>query len=378
MTFFNKIIVILSTLGMICLIANCKLRSENHVSATGNANKTKRLDQLYFLIHGFCYAEMAYHKDERDIDAQFKNYLKREKKCAQRWRSKLNDLSDTEALIIIPWHDEKNGPASDYNSLAASILGDRCFILDWADPLDNAFWSDNSDDFCAAVSGEFKSALVQQKDRWNKEELLTALHSLACCRQFNSMLKERGYYFDKRKVNAESWGASFDGCVTKYSLNLRRILGLSNVIEINFDMTVPDAFFLLEPISTECILLTNGLRLYIFKAADQTIALYTMTLHSLENQAVFVKLKFTPKQVTIKSKQGIRLWPQPEKYHLPNASIGCYEPPQKVVKFENGRLYVPVSAGFVYRLTKAPAYIFAGPEITCDEFRAILMRAEIG
>ena len=224
---------------------------------------------------------------------------------------------------------------------------------------------------------EFKSAFVQQKMRWNKEELSTALHCLACCRQLHVMLAERGYWFDEKEVSAESWGASFEGCVAKYTLTMRRMLNLSNVVEIDYGMTVPDAFFLLDATHAEWVLLDNRLRLFLFKVGNQAIALYTLTAHSLADQVSYVALPCDPQKVTVKSKQGIRLWPQPEVYALPSAPCGYYEPPQELVRFADGRLYAPVSAGFVYRLAKAPAYIFAPPDMPYAEFRGTLMSAEL-
>ena len=46
-------------------------------------------------------------------------------------------------------------------------------------------------------------------------------------------------------------------------------------------------------------------------------------------------------------------------------------------QYENNRLIIPVSAGFVYRLAKAPAYIFANSEMPYHEFKEILLNAEI-
>ncbi len=339
--------------------------------------KLKKLNRFYFLIHGLCYAEMTYEKNERDLDTNLKRYLEHENKCARKWRSGLKDLDKNEALIIIPWHGHENGPASQFNSFAASVLGDRCFILDSPDSFNPSFWSNKDDAFYEAISSELKSALIYQKDQWNDEELHTALHSLACCRQLDVLLRERGFYYDKSKVTSEGWGASFDGCVTKYTLNIRRILGLSNVIEINFNMTVPDALFLLDTVFRESVILKNGLRLFLFQSEDQAIGLYTMTSQSLENRAVFIKLKLNQNQLTVKSKQGIRLWPNPEIYHLPQSAIGHYEPEQKLVTYENNKLILPVSAGFVYRLAKAPTYIFANSEMTYHDFKEILINAEI-
>jgi hypothetical protein len=189
------------------------------------------------------------------------------------------------------------------------------------------------------------------------------------------MLDERGYRLDET-ATAQAWGASFDGCVTKYSLIFRRLLGLKSAVEIVFGLTTPDAAFLLDIAECDTVLLNDKLRLFIFRLPEGAIALYTATSHSLADRPAMVRIDIDPGAVTVKSKQGIRLWPEPEPYHLPTAPAGCYEPPQQVVKLDNGALCVPVSAGFVYRLAKAPAYIFSPPDMPYDSFRQVLIKAE--
>jgi hypothetical protein len=191
------------------------------------------------------------------------------------------------------------------------------------------------------------------------------------------MLEERGYSFDPDAVIAEGWGASFDGCVTKYTLNLRRMLGLANVVEIDFGMTVPDARFLLDASWCECLPLGNGLRLFLFTIGGSTVGLYSLTTSSLADRPAYTKLTGAPDAITVKSKQGIRLWPQPEIYSLSAVPQGYEEPPQVVVKHEGGALYVPASAGVVYRLAKAPAYVFMPNEMPYTEARAFLASAEM-
>jgi hypothetical protein len=165
--------------------------------------------------------------------------------------------------------------------------------------------------------------------------------------------------------------------VTKYTLYLRRTLGLANTVEIDFGATVPDARFLLAATAAECVVLANGLRLFRFSGGGRAFALFTFTQHSLADRPAQVRLRCDPRQLEVRSKQGIRLWPEPETYHLPAAPPECYEPPLAVVTAGAGEIRVPVSAGLVYRLAKAPAYIFAPPGMSDSEFRGILTTAEL-
>jgi hypothetical protein len=57
------------------------------------------------------------------------------------------------------------------------------------------------------------------------------------------------------------------------------------------------------------------------------------------------------------------------------APTGYGEPPQQVVTKRGDLLHVPVSAGLVYRLAKAPAYLFLPAGLPLAEARAMLMAA---
>lgn len=343
----------------------------------GDEDGVRTLKKLHFLIHGFCYAEMACGRVPGTLGDPAACYLERENKCAERWRSELNGFASTEGLVIIPWPGNSLGPLLAYHALAVSTLGDRCFILDCPDCLASQFWSEQDKDFRHAILAELQAAFVQQNLKCNKEELVTDLHCLACSRRLEILFRERGYSLDRTSVVADSWGASFDGCVTKYTLTLRRMLGLSNIIEINYGLTVPDASFLVNIMEGECILVAGGLRLFIFRDGGQLIALFTLTAHSLADRPVHVKLPIAAARYTVRSKQGIRLWPNPETYMLPAAPLEYREPAQQLVRSERGVLYVPVSAGFGYRLAKAPAYLFAPTQMPYTEFRDVLLSAEL-
>lgn len=163
--------------------------------------------------------------------------------------------------------------------------------------------------------------------------------------------------------------------MTKYSLNLRRILGLANVVEIPYPMTVPDASFLLDATSLECLRLSDGMRVFIFQTADQLMALYMATAYSLDDEAARVRVPLDPAEVVVRSKQGIRLWPAPEAYLLTGVPAGYEEAPQQVVSAQEGGLVLPVSAGLVYRLARAPVFVLAPPGTPNVDFRQRLLRA---
>jgi hypothetical protein len=326
-----------------------------------------KLRQISFMIHPFCYSWAE------GGDAWAQPYLAREKACARRWYERLGTFPEDAALAIIP--ASRTGPTADYHAAACNVLGDRCFLLDAPDCHAPQFWSDGDPD--GGLLHEIRMALVGQRMAWNKEELYDALHAYACCRQFCTLLGERGLTFDRHTVAAEAWGESFDGCVTKYSLTLRRALGLSRTVAIDFNLSVPDARFLLDASLRDGVLLRDGIRLFIFDSDNQWIGLYTLTEHSLADEPTYVTLPAHPTPLTVRSKQGLRLWPQPEDYVLRDVPAGYHEPPQSVVTLLANTLRVPASAGVAYRLAKAPVYVFLPREMSYAEASAILTSASV-
>lgn len=155
------------------------------------------------------------------------------------------------------------------------------------------------------------------------------------------------------------------------------MLGLAEPVAINFDLTVPDAAFLLGARLRDCLRRDEGTQLFLFEHGDQFLGLYTFTTHSLADPPAYLRL-VAPAGISVKSKQGIRLWPEPEEYVLPTAPVGCREPAQMVVSAAAGGLRVPVSAGLVYRLAKAPAYVFMPAGMSYGEAQGLLMAARQG
>ncbi len=335
-------------------------------------NQPRQIETIHFLIHGLCYADMTEGKNGDQLDAKTACYLARETQCAASWRKRIAQFTEKEILVAIPWNNKPSGPVHQFNAYAHATLGDRFFLLDCVDALNPNFWQSDDADFSTALVMELQSFIVNEKEKWNKEELYTALHCVNSSRQLTLLLGERNFQFDPHSVAATAWGASFEGCVSKYSLHFRRLLGLTKPVFIDFSMTVPDAFFLLDAAVDESSTLDDSTGLYLFKNRNQILACYNATSLPSTGKPVSVRLAMGEKQITVFSKQGLRLWPDPQPYHLPTAPSGYYEPPQSIVQWKNGQLHVPVGQGYVYRLAKAPVFIFKGADLSEQEFREIL------
>ena len=342
-------------------------------------SRGKTLKRLTFLIHGLCYSEMEYkdvatgHRLGRALSL----HLEREIRCKQRWRQRISSFAPDEALCIMPWrHYDSHGPCAAFEQWACSLLKDRCFILDAADSRKVEYWNGSKTQIQDDIYEDLRDAFLHQGESWNKEELVTSLLARACIHQFKTQLRQRSLNISPSSVRTEAWGASFEGCVTKFSLWFRRLLGLPKPIDIAFDMTVPDDI-LLPATFVETLALDDKVRFFLFQVRDRWIAFCTATSISLADPPCYLSLAFDPKTVSVISKQGIPLWPKPQSYHLPGVEVGVYEPPQKLVYLNNGRLHLPLSSGYVYRLSKAPAYLCSAPRMPWKTFRKTLLRSKL-
>lgn len=305
------------------------------------------LTKIHFLVHGFCYAESFAG------DSRWQSYLGREEVCAASWRRRLQDMGPTEALAIIPWPAAGKHTAT-FLATARSLLGPGCLLLDTP--------------FRAFHGSPARDA--------NREEHDTAGHAEACALQLKALLEKAGLAMEPETTAAEGWGASFEGCVMKYTLHLRRALGLRRPIAVPFGLTVPDAEFLLGATCTETQVLDQDMRGFLFDRGTERFALFTRTTEALGDSPRQVRLPPGSDRLIVKSKQGIRLWPNAQPYVLPNVPPEYREGPQEIIRCEGGQLTLPVCAGYVYRLAKAPAFVFAPADMSFAEFRGIIMAAK--
>jgi hypothetical protein len=318
------------------------------------------LSKLHFLIHGHCYAEMQTGADAA-TRLRHAPFLAREQFCAARWRRQVQILGADEALAIVPAGQDENRPAGAFSRWAAKMLGERCLLLGDAPPV--------PDDRARA---RFNAGCHPPL---NQEELETTLHCELLATRLQSLLAERGLCYIASTLKTTAMGASFEGCVLKYSLTLCHLLGLEQICAIDFSLAVPDAAFALVPAGHECRLPGNGIRLHLFDWPERQGALFSQACLQPGEAPAQVELSQVPAGVSVLNKQGVELWPNPAAHCLPDVPAIYAEPPQHVATMRNGCLIVPATSGYVYRLAKAPAYILAPPGMARAEFLAWLLKA---
>jgi hypothetical protein len=186
---------------------------------------------------------------------------------------------------------------------------------------------------------------------WDSGPLVQPIIARGWAERIKSELGERGLSYDPATVRAEGWGESFEGCVANYTRYLGGYLGLANPIEIEFEMTVPDARFLLDADLLERIALSHHVHLFLWKLRDGRLAgWFHRALVSIGDAGLFSRIPLGNMRVEVVGKREL-YWPVRDSH----------------VGWENGALVVPVEGDH---------YIIAR-ETGVEEFREALSGAEI-
>lgn len=303
-------------------------------------------------------------------------WIQREREIAPRWIEAIRALSTDAAVAIVSFY--KGGPAAmeAFAAQAEAALGARCITLREPDWLHPDFWSRVQGDEASRCLRDLRDACLTQGEAWNKEEMTTLFHARSCSIGLLAAMRDRGLTMDISSVECEGWGEEFEGCTLKYALAFRRALDLKKPVELDFDRCVAGAKFALKAKRAERISLSEHLRLFLFDSARGAFAIFMSTQNTLANRAENVRLPRELSSAHVRAKQGLFLWPKPTISRRKTAPLGLHEPEQPLVYADDHGLVLPVCTGVIYRLAKAPAYIFAPRGMSRDEFRHLLMQAK--
>ena len=313
------------------------------------------IENLYFLIHPLCYAGCEDEGRCPMPEVSFRTYLEYERKVLAKWNEAISKLASNEVLVLLPIGSTKSQRALEER--AQDTLGARCVVVRATPCASGEFLPGLDNAFKAGVADDLMAAFQARGYEWPAQDMKVAVFSRAYAREIESALRKRGLAFDSETVRAEAWGESFEGCVTKWSNGIGVYLHLSNPIEKNFEMTVPDAPFSLRSRFVECVPLANDVRLFLFKGREgHPIGLFLKASHRVWNRPFFVHLPADPQVFEVKKKMGETIWPVEDR----NVST------EEVVK-------VPIYGG---SYSDEPTYILA-KELALSEFRERLVEAVI-
>lgn len=320
------------------------------------------ITKLHLLIHPFCYAIYedtgeAFPSDPPFFDnGRFELYIEYERGLRTRWHDAISTMGPEDALVVLPIGSFKT--QDDLERHARQCLGPRCIILP-TNPFRPAEASpSNEQDFRMGVADDLLHAFQSRGYEWKLQDMKIAVDYRGQAWQVLAAFRDLGLCFDPATVDAEAWGESFDGCVTKWSNGLGTYLGLQKPVEKEFAMTIPDAPFLLTARFVERVHVSDVVRLFLFEETDsRPLGLFLKTGHHVWDRLLVVRLPADSAGMEVRRKTNERVWPAAES----------------TLPIVDGAVEIPIYGG---SYSDDPTYIF-GEGIRMAEFRERLMALAI-
>ena len=320
---------------------------------------TQHVERLYLLIHPLTYVDHEHEYTDKDF---FRLALDCEDRVAPRWREKISQMSAGEILVLLPSRPQTKSMRA-LQDFAHEHLAERCILVnrsnrDWSH---REFWESFPGGSYEWLGREVRDTLVARRSLGtHQDDFVTGIQAYSYVEEIRSALSTIDMALDPDTVRAEGWGESFEGCVAKYSQMMGKHLGLRNPIEVDFEMTVPDARFLLSGTFLGSHALPNGVRLYLFRGKDDVpLAVLFESLRKPSDPLRSACVALDPARIRLSTSEGTEArLPDDQELH---------------VRFEGGLVHVPlVWAGYEY----AAHFIF-GTGYSSDEFEEVLKGASV-
>jgi len=305
------------------------------------------------------------------------------KKISFRWFQAIGNMGPNEAVVV----GAPNCP-KDLEESVEKHLGPRGLVI--KDDLIGhpELWQRLSPEAKADLGRDLLAMYWKHGFAWTSDPLGQPVIARGWAERVKEVFKQRGLTFDPRTVKAEGWGESFEGCVANYGRYMGTYLGLANPIEDNFEMTVPDAPFLLTARFLEKVVLGRNVRLYFWEAQDgRLIALFQNAQAAIGDPVLYAQFPLQGTSLEVRSRMDRPIWPKnlpPARGTAAEASaLGLKKkrtPAWELKRQEegstatevNGYLRVPVPTPWVPDV----AYIFAEGTPLAD-FRTLLANAAL-
>ncbi|MEW5979949.1 MAG: hypothetical protein AB1898_29485 [Acidobacteriota bacterium] len=324
------------------------------------------IKKIYFLIHPLTWVNHSTGK--------FKTYFEYEKDIEVRWYQAISAIGPDEALVL--WPMTKSKRADDLVRYAQTTLGVRCVTIprskDWYGCCEEGgkrgIPAKLDRETLAGIGQDLVEAMLARGEKWPVDEMSQAMTARTWVKDIQSAFRERGLRIDAATVQSEAWGESFDGCMGKWSSFLAHYLGLQSPVAMRFELSVPDAPFLLEATFLESIPLHRNVRLFLWKARDdRLVGFYQVGLQSVADRNLYAELESTELPgLEVQDKSGNKIWP--------GENSVLVERNEKVLRVAVSR-NLARRPGWNYAPGE-PVYVF-GKGFTLEAFRTFLMQAPI-
>lgn len=350
------------------ILVTCFLGSAMDSHSRATRDTPQSIEKVYFLIHPLIYEPLA---NDPVTAARFKAYIEYEKIISPRWFHAIAGMRNNEALVV-----GAPGCPMYLENFVKEHLGSRGLIIrdDLATRPD--VWKELSPAAKEGLGHDLLAMFWKYGFAWTSDPLGQPVIARGWAERVKNTFRDRGLTFDPNTVQAEGWGESFEGCVANYGRYLGTYLGLSKPIEDNFEMTVPDAPFLLKARFLERFALNHNVRLYLWEGHDGSpIASFLQVQSTIGEPSLFAELPLGSMKLQVKSKTNRPLWPKAEGH----AQVKPGTPPWEVDRQEKdstimevgGKLKIPIPSP-----STDSAYIFSDG-VPLAEFRAALLNSAI-
>jgi hypothetical protein len=341
------------------------------------------IEKIYFMIHPLLYRAPYAKAGDPEGAERYQQYADYEKKVSSRWFQAIANMGPKEALVI----GAPNCP-KDLEESVEKYLGPRGLVIKDDLISQPELWQRLSPEAKADLGRDLLAMFWKHGFAWTSDPLGQPVIARGWAERVKEAFKQRGLTFDPGTVKAEGWGESFEGCVANYSRYMGSYLGLANPIEDNFEMTVPDAPFLLTARFLERVALGRNVRLYFWEAKDgRLIALFQNAQAAIGDPSLYAQFPLQGMSMEVRSRMDRPMWPKnlpPEKGSAAEAMalrLKKKETPAWELKRQekgstivavNGHLKVPIPTPWIPDV----AYIFArGAALT--DFRNVLANARL-
>ncbi|NQU09766.1 hypothetical protein HQ590_03175 [bacterium] len=295
------------------------------------------LKRLVFLIHPLCYAGVS----PREQDRQRRAYGRRERAVAAKWDHEIGRLGADAFLVMFAQQAaDPQHPVGLLAQHAGERLGRRFLAI--------------------TRRGRFDGASFAE---WTRE--------------FQDVIRQRGFRYDAQTVRSEGWGESFDGCVAGFAAFLSGTLRLATPVEVRFALTVPDMPLLVSArLLKRERLPVKQVRLFLFEdARRRPVALFMPEVCRDGLKPYDIAVRADPAKLAVYTKQGHRVEPAADGTGGPDS-----QPPRALCRRTDDGLAISLRRDVPQRFfggqREGPLF-FVGENLSLQELRAIACRAQL-
>ena len=263
------------------------------------SSSPRQIERLCVLVHPLCYEP---HAGEPDFVAKYADYLDYEGIVKQRWLDRISDMGDGDALVIC-------GNAPNVLEHARSVIGDRVFVVTDTVTHQPELWDTLlSDEAKAGLGHDLLAMHWRNGFGWDSNTVGQPIIARGWAERIRRTFEERGLAFDPATLQAEGWGESFEGCVANYTRYLGTYLGLTDPIDVRFDLCVPDARFLFDAELQGVVSMDRAVRCYLWTTGEAQIAWFHRAFAEIGDPKLTAWIAVDDMRIEVRDNRQL-LWP---------------------------------------------------------------------